>query len=224
MKRSHYSVTLFSLALIFLIGAVVPVLRNLSFLLEEPQNITEVLDSPEKGQAVEWVPIAGMSNKITTTKGLFGTGLFKTYLYGIAVKSGDTKDMVIVRGTKHLGDMFDPETHLNTQNKTVRGNMMPMGSSMKTAVAPIGDMVKEHGYSFGGGWYVDTMLRYKAWARIISAGIFLILSAVTAARALAERRRERAGEFRERGSRADLVALAVVVLNIVVLYIVGRVI
>jgi|GEM_PF-3273194 len=223
MKNTHYSLSLFVLSLVFLTGAVLIAWRNLPFLLEEPQNIAEVLDSPESGQAVEWVPIAGMSS-ITTTKGLFGTGLFKTYLYGVAVKSGDTKDMVIVRGTKHFGDMFDPETHLNTQNKSIRGNMMPMGSSMKTAVAPISDLVNEHGYSFGGGWYVDTMLRYKAWTRIISAGSFLILSAVTAARALAERRREKAGEFREQGSRADLVTLAIVALNIVVLYIVGRVI
>ncbi|WP_297959483.1 hypothetical protein [uncultured Ruminococcus sp.] len=224
MNNKHYSVTLFASALIFLIGAVLPAYRNIPFLLEEPQSISEVLDSPEKGQAVEWVPIAGMSSKITTSKGLFGTGLFKTYLYGAAVKNGDTKDMVIVRGTKHFGEMFDPETHLNDRNKTVRGNMMPMSSSMKTAVAPIGDMVKEHGYAFGDGWYVDTMLRYKAVIRLISAAVFLLLAVITAVRGFAERRREREGRFRERVSVLDRVTLAVIVCDMIVMYIAGRVI
>lgn len=208
----------------FLIAAVLPVYRNMPFLMEEPQNISEVLDSPEKGQAVEWTPPVGMSSKITTSKGLFGTGLFKTYLYGVAVKSGDKKDMIIVRGTKHFGDMFDPETHLNDKNKTVRGNMMPMSESMKTAVAPIGDMVKEHGYSFGEGHYVDTMLRYKAIIRLISGAVFLILAVITAVRGCAERRGEKEGRFRERTSVFDRVTLAVVVCNVVVLYIAGRVI
>ncbi len=189
-KKTPYFYLYFYIV-IFILCAARIVYSNLPYLLKEPTDLNVVLsDGPEEDQAVDWIPPMGISRRMTESKGLFGIGIGKSYYYAVAAVGDNEADMLLVRGTKNFGDMFDPKTGVNKDEKRIRGYLFPMSDKLKKALAEADTMMKEKGFSFGNGYYVDTLFKYKIMFNVFSGGIFVVLAALCIIAVLVERKRE----------------------------------
>jgi len=174
--------------LIFITAIIITVYSNVTYLFKSHTELSEVLKAPKTGQVVEFETLNNIGYSITSTKGLFHSGLFKTYYYAVAVQDGDKFGMIVVRGTESFRDIFkDIE---NTSPARIKGSVIKIGDGLREAVAKTEDRMNENAVLFGNGYYVDTLIIYKLITNICIAAVFLVLTVLSV---IALRRRKAGG-------------------------------